>query len=65
VLRAEHCETAFAECGVDVGAIGPDTAVFVNNLPDAGILHGVRPVVVTDPRAFHREYHRCGVKGLS
>lgn len=65
VLRAEHREPALAECGVEVGALGPDEIVFVNNLPDAGILHGVTPVVVTDPDGFHREYHRCSVKDLA
>lgn len=62
VLRAEHCQPALAECGVDVGPLGPDAIVFVNNMPDAGILHGVRPVEVVDSAAFRREYHRCSVK---
>ncbi|MFC0436896.1 hypothetical protein [Kutzneria buriramensis] len=65
VLRPEHCRSAVAECGVDVGPLGPDAIVFVNNMPDAGILHGVRPVEVTDAAAFRREYHRCSVKEVS
>ncbi|WP_091298950.1 hypothetical protein [Amycolatopsis xylanica] len=65
VLREAHCGPALAECGIDLGPLGPDAVVFVNNLPDAGILHGVRPVEVTDVRGFRREYHRCSAKGVS
>lgn len=65
VLRAEHCEAALAECGVTVGAPGPDEIVFVNNLPDAGVLHGATAVSVTDPGSFRREYHRCTVKDVT
>lgn len=65
VLRVEHREPALAQCGIEVGAVGPDEIVFVNNLPDAGILHGVTPVRVTDEDGFHREYHRCSVKDLT
>jgi hypothetical protein len=64
VLRSAHAEAAMAECGVNLGSIGPDEILFVNNLPDAGVLHGATPVVVTDPSAFRREYHRCSVKDL-
>lgn len=64
VLRSPHTEAALAQCGVNIGSIGPDEILFVNNLPDAGILHGATPVVVTDRSAFRREYHRCSVKDL-
>jgi hypothetical protein len=64
VLSSLHTEGALEQCGVNLGSIGPDEILFVNNLPDAGILHGVTPVVVTDPSAFVREYHRCSVKDL-
>lgn len=64
VLRSYHCEAALAECGINLGALGPDEIVFVNNMPDAGILHGVTPVEVTHHRAFRREYHRCAAKDL-
>lgn len=64
VLRSSHCESALSECGTTVGAVGPDQIVFVNNLPDAGVLHGATPVVTTDPESFNREYHRCSVKDL-
>jgi hypothetical protein len=64
VLRAEHGAAAMAECGVSLGPIGPDEILFVNNLPDAGVLHGATPVAVTDPASFRREYHRCSVKDL-
>lgn len=63
VLRADHRDTALAESGVEL-RVGPDEVIFVNNSPAAGILHGVSPVVVTDPDGFHREYHRCSVKDL-
>jgi hypothetical protein len=65
VLRSLHTEAALAQCGVNIGSIGPDEILFVNNLPDAGVLHGATPVVVTDPAAFRREYHRCSVKDLT
>jgi hypothetical protein len=64
VLREAYRSTAFGECGIDIGPLGPDLIVFVNNMPDAGVLHGVTPVVVTDPERFRREYHRCSVKDL-
>lgn len=64
VLREEHATAALAECGVDIGPIGPDAVLFVNNTPGAGILHGVTPVSVTDPASYRREYHRCSVKEL-
>jgi hypothetical protein len=64
VLRSLHTEAALAQCGINIGSIGPDEILFVNNLPGAGILHGATPVVVTDPPAFRREYHRCSVKDL-
>ncbi|GGO84874.1 pyruvate kinase [Wenjunlia tyrosinilytica] len=62
VLSARHQDAALAECGIDLGAPGPDQVIFVNNMPGAGILHGVTPVVVADPDNFIREYHRCSVK---
>lgn len=64
VLRDDHREAALAECGVELGALDADQIVFVNNLPDAGVLHGATPVVVTDREHFRREYHRCSVKDL-
>jgi len=62
VLRAEHVPQVLAEAGIDLGAPGPDRIIFVNNFPDAGILHGVTPVAVTDPQRYVREFHRCSVK---
>ncbi|MGW2226110.1 hypothetical protein [Streptomyces formicae] len=62
VLRAEHHEAAMAECGVVLEGVGLDAVLFVNNLPDAGVLHGATPVRVTDQDGFVREYHRCSVK---
>ncbi len=64
VLREGHHEAALGECGVDLGALGPDAVLFVNNLPSSGILHGVTPVAVTDQKNFIREFHRCSVRGL-
>ncbi|WP_145788193.1 hypothetical protein [Kitasatospora atroaurantiaca] len=64
VLRSEHTQSALAEYGRTTGSMGPDQIVFVNNLPDTGVLHGATPVVVTDPESFIREYHRCSVKDL-
>ncbi|WP_405003171.1 hypothetical protein OHV13_01210 [Kitasatospora purpeofusca] len=64
VLHADHCEHALAEWGATIGALGTDQIVFVNNVPDAGVLHGITPLVTTDPEGFHREYHRCSVKDL-
>ncbi|MFG3309789.1 hypothetical protein [Streptomyces wuyuanensis] len=64
VLRSSHSESAVAECGTNVGPMGPDQIIFVNNLPGAAVLHGATPVVITDPAIFHREYHRCSVKDL-
>ncbi len=65
VLRAEFEESVMRESGAEIEDIGPDAIVFVNNLPDAGVLHGVSPVTVTDPQRFVREYHRCTVKEAS
>jgi hypothetical protein len=62
VLREHLSEDVFAEGGIDCGAIGPDEIVFLNNMPGAGILHGVTPVSVNDRETFVREYHRCTVK---
>jgi hypothetical protein len=62
VLRAEHENAVLAEVGLEVGPLGPDEIVFINNFPDSGVLHGVTPVAVTDRDAFVREYHRCSVK---
>jgi hypothetical protein len=64
VLRAEHGRAALADSGADLGALGPDAILFVNNAPGAGILHGVTPVVVTDPERFAREFHRCSAKAV-
>lgn len=65
VLRAEHHAKVMAECGADLGGLGPDQIVFVNNLPSAGVLHGVTPVEVRDRASFIREFHRCAVKRLA
>lgn len=62
VLRAEHHDTAMAECGVNLGALGPDCILLVNNTPAGGILHGVTEVIVGNPDEFVREFHRCSVK---
>lgn len=64
VLRQSHCDSALSECGINLGPCGPDEIVFVNNSPDAGVLHGVTPVALTDPSAYRREFHRCSVKSL-
>ena len=64
VLRAEHLAAVMAECGVDIGSPGPDEIIFVNNLPSAGILHGVTPVALTAEDRFVRTFHRCSVKGV-
>ncbi|WP_217558993.1 hypothetical protein [Streptomyces sp. GbtcB6] len=64
VLRPDHCDPALSECGINLGTCGPDEIVFVNNSPDAGILHGVTPVQVGDPEGYRREFHRCSVKSL-
>lgn len=65
VLPAEHERAVLDECGVELPPPGPDEVVFVNNLPTAGILHGVTPVTVVDQRQFVREYHRCSVKAVA
>jgi hypothetical protein len=65
MLRAGRSHAALAECGINLGALGPDEVLFVNNFPTAGILHGVTPVEVTDRGDFVREFHRCSVKDLS
>lgn len=65
VVRAEHENALLAECGVDVGGLDADTIIFVNNFPEAGVVHGVTPVVVEDRATFVREYHRCSVKEVS
>jgi hypothetical protein len=62
VLRRQHEKAAMTSCGVNLGVLGPDQILFINNTPSAGILHGATPVTVTDPKAFVREYHRCSVK---
>ena len=62
VLRAECEADVMAECGIDLGQPGPDELLFVNNLPGAGILHGVTPVSPYDMENFLREYHRCSVR---
>lgn len=64
VLRLDHQDAAVAECGIDLGVIGPDEILFVNNFPEAGILHGVAPVVVADRTTYVREFHRCSVKDV-
>jgi hypothetical protein len=63
LLRSEHVPAVMDECGIDLGAIGPDEILFVNNFPSAGILHGVTAVEVVDPSGFVREFHRCSVRG--
>lgn len=65
VLRAEYQDAMIAECGINLGVIGANEVLFVNNLPEAGILHGVRPVEVIDSRTFVREYHRVSVRRIS
>jgi hypothetical protein len=62
VLRAEHEDCVMAECGTEVAGLGPDQILFINNLPSAGILHGVTPVVVRDQTNYLREFHRCSVR---
>jgi hypothetical protein len=65
VLRAEHEQSVLDECGIDLGGLGADEVLFVNNFPSAGVLHGVTPVVVADRDGFVREFHRCSVKGVA
>ncbi|MET7620108.1 hypothetical protein [Streptomyces sp. NPDC005408] len=62
VLRHAHLDAALDECAVDLGAMGPDEILFVNNSPDAGILHGVTDVIPADRGDFVRTFHRCSVK---
>ncbi|MDF9811458.1 hypothetical protein [Streptomyces sp. SPB162] len=64
VLRSEHQDAAMAESGINLGALGADDVLFVNNSPHAGILHGVMPVVIKEPDRFVREFHRCSVKEI-
>ena len=54
VLRFPHNEAALAQCGINIDWIGSDEILFVNNLPDVGILRGATPVIVTDSSAFER-----------
>jgi hypothetical protein len=63
VLRAEYEDEVMAECGLEIGGVGPDEIIFINNFPSAGVLHGVTPVAVTDRASFTRTFHRCSVKG--
>ncbi|MDI5961183.1 hypothetical protein [Streptantibioticus silvisoli] len=64
MLREQRHAEARAGFGVNLGPIGPDRAVFVNNLPAAGILHGVTPVVPTGTEPLVRVFHRCSVKRI-
>jgi hypothetical protein len=58
LLREEHREAALATHGADLGRLGPDAVLLVNNSPAAGVLHGARPVVVLDRARFSREVYR-------
>lgn len=62
--RERHHDAALSEYGVNLGPIGQDAVIFVNNLPEAGILHGISPVVVTEPDSFVRVFHRCSVRQI-
>ena len=59
LLREAHHEAALATHGANLGRLGPDSVLLVNNSPAAGILHGARPVTVTDHGGFCRELHRA------
>ncbi|MGH3855278.1 MAG: hypothetical protein ACRDR6_17645 [Pseudonocardiaceae bacterium] len=62
VLRRRYHEAVMTECGAVFKLGCTDIVVLVNNLPEAGVLHGARPVRVTDPDRFVREYHRCSAR---
>lgn len=62
-LRVDYRDGALSECGTNLGVLGPDEILFVNNCPSAGILHGVTPVVVTDPARFVRIFARWSASG--
>lgn len=62
VLRQEHVDAALEGFGINLGTVGPNELIFVNNAPEAGILHGVFPLSVTDQSSFVRQFHRCSVK---
>lgn len=59
VLREEHVVRALRDHGRNLGRLNSDCMLFVNNMPASGILHGARPVRVTDQERFVREIHRC------
>jgi hypothetical protein len=61
VLRAEFVDELMREHGETVTAPDLDRIIFVNNTPEAGVLHGIRPLLDLDPATFMREYHRCSV----
>jgi len=61
VLRAEHAALALAGFGRNLGKLGPDEVLFVNNGPD-GIFHGASELFVLNESDFVRVLHRCVAK---
>ena len=64
VLRPEWTDLAIETTGVVVQQPSEDVIVFVNNMPEAGILHGVSETAVRDRAAFIRQYHRWSAKAV-
>jgi adenylate kinase family enzyme len=64
VVLPEHEAAVLAEYGFILESPDADAIVFVNNMPSAGVLHGVTPVAATGECVFEREFHRCSVKRM-
>lgn len=58
VLRVEHVAPAMAGFGRNLGRLGPDAILFVNNGPD-GVFHGASELIIHDEPRFLRILHRC------
>lgn len=58
VLRVEHLAPALAGFGRNLGRLGPDEILFVNNGPD-GVFHGASELSIHDEPRFLRVLHRC------
>lgn len=61
VLRDVFARDAVEGWGRNLGQLTSDSILFINNQPDAGVLHGAMPVHVPAENAFIRQYHRCSV----
>jgi len=59
VLRAHLYDVATRCYGWNLGRLSADSALFVNNTPSAGILHGATPLTIADDRKFQRVIFRC------